>query len=325
MRREENNLHTMTRATADVGREPPPESSTQGVADKLPGHFRSSDSSGAWWALGILLAGLALTALTARQEKLGADEHVRQAFGYICSEVELRVVGRLREHMQILRSGAAFFADDNEVAREEWHEYAERQKLDQNLPGIQGIGFAQLVPREQLAQVAQKIRDEGFPDFRIWPAGDRDIYSSIVFLEPFSGRNLRAFGYDMFSEPVRRAAMERARDRDEVALSGKVTLVQENGQDVQAGTLMYAPVYRMGNPHKTVVERQASFLGWVYSPYRMNDLMEGGSGQQGGARACRSENLRRRSLLPRIPAVRQRARQEEQHVRRHPFDPPRRN
>ncbi|MEI8078512.1 MAG: CHASE domain-containing protein, partial [bacterium] len=109
----------------------------------------------------------------------------------------------------------------------------------------------------------------------VWPAGERDVYSTIVFLEPLAGRNLRAFGYDMLTEPVRRAAMETARDEDQATLSGKVKLVQETGENVQAGILMYAPVYRMGAAHATVAERRAAIVGWVYSPYRMNDLMEG--------------------------------------------------
>jgi PAS domain S-box-containing protein len=234
-----------------------------------------ANARGGWLVLATLLVGLAVTAVMAHRQKLDADEEAKREFNFVCNEVELRVQGRLREHEQILRSGAGFFADDDGVTREEWHEYAERQKLGQKLPGIQGLGFAKHVPRERLAELGQSVRAEGFPDFQVWPEGDRETCSSIIFLEPFAGRNLRAFGYDMLSEPIRRAAMERARDQDEVALSGKVLLVQETGQDVQAGTLMYAPVYRMREPHGTVAERRASLLGWVYSPYRMNDLMEG--------------------------------------------------
>jgi len=107
------------------------------------------------------------------------------------------------------------------------------------------------------------------------PQGNRDVYTSIVYLEPFSGRNLRAFGFDMYSEPVRRAAMERARDSGEAALSGRVVLVQETTTDVQPGTLMYSPVYRRGQPVDTVERRRAALIGWVYSPYRMRDLMQG--------------------------------------------------
>jgi diguanylate cyclase (GGDEF)-like protein len=126
-----------------------------------------------------------------------------------------------------------------------------------------------------MEQHIQKIRAEGFLDYTVRPGGKRDIYSAIIYLEPFTGRNLRAFGYDMFSESVRRAAMERARDENMVALSGKVTLVQETDEDVQSGTLMYVPVYRTGMPVTTVAERRAAIYGWVYSPYRMKDLMRG--------------------------------------------------
>jgi CHASE1-domain containing sensor protein len=58
-------------------------------------------------------------------------------------------------------------------------------------------------------------------------------------LEPFGGRNLRAFGYDMYSEPIRRRAMERARDNGELAYTGKVILIQETEADLQAGMLAY--------------------------------------------------------------------------------------
>ena len=107
------------------------------------------------------------------------------------------------------------------------------------------------------------------------PAGERPLYTSIIYLEPFRDRNLRAFGYDMFSEPVRRAAMEQARDSGAPALSGKVELVQETGKEVQAGTLMYVPVYRSGAPIDTVEQRRTALIGWSYSPYRMKDLLEG--------------------------------------------------
>jgi PAS domain S-box-containing protein len=117
------------------------------------------------------------------------------------------------------------------------------------------------------------------------------LYSSIIYLEPFTNRNLRAFGYDMFNEPVRREAMERARDQDTAALSGKVTLVQETGQEVQAGTLMYVPFYRRDLPHETIPQRRAAILGWAYSPYRMNDLLSGilGNWDQAGQKRIRLE------------------------------------
>ena len=169
-------------------------------------------------------------------------------------------------------------------SREEWQAFVGRLAADRQLEGIQGLGFSKWIPREELAQHIEQVRAEGFPEYTIRPEGERDVYSSIIYLEPFEGRNLRAFGYDMYSEPVRRAAMERARDENTAALSGKVTLVQETNKDVQAGTLMYVPVYKKGMPIDSVEERQAAFEGWVYSPYRMNDLLSNVLGELGIAR-----------------------------------------
>ncbi len=228
-----------------------------------------------WQAWLLLLAGLIVTALAASYTKSQEDAAAAREFDLVCNEIEGKILDRLNAHEQILRSGAAFYEHAVYVTRQQWHDFTERQKIVLQLPGIQGIGFARLIPRQKLAQHIQQVRDEGFPAYQVRPEGEREIYSSIIYLEPFTDRNLRAFGYDMLTEPVRRAAMERARDTDSATLSGKVILKQETDQDIQAGTLMYVPVYRKGMPRETIEQRRAALLGWVYSTYRMNDLMRG--------------------------------------------------
>ncbi|MBI1887516.1 MAG: CHASE domain-containing protein [Nitrosomonadales bacterium] len=161
-------------------------------------------------------------------------------------------------------------------------------RLEENYPGIRGIGFALIVPPQQKQQHIDAIRKQGFPDYTIHPEGAREIYTSVIYLEPFDERNRRAFGYDMFSDMahprpgdsglgVRRAAMERARDSGKAVISGKVRLLMEMETDkrVQAGFLMYLPVYRNGAPLDTLDERRANIVGWVYAPFRMDDLMDG--------------------------------------------------
>ena len=243
--------------------------------NEVMGLSKDASRRGVWLAWVFLLAGLIATALAVRYTKSAVDVAAEKEFDFVCNEIRGKIQDRLSAHEQILRSGAAFFEHSGGVNRQEWRRFTDRQKVEQQLPGIQGIGFALLIPRQKLAQHVQEIRAEGFPAYHVRPEGEREIYSSIIYLEPFTNRNLRAFGYDMLSEPVRRAAMERARDQDTAALSGKVILVQETDKNVQAGTLMYVPVYRTGMPCETVVQRRAAILGWVYSPYRMNDLMQG--------------------------------------------------
>jgi len=240
-----------------------------------------------WPAWVALAAGLALTALATVATHSVVASLNRQGLATIGAEIAQKIQLRLQAHALVLRDAAAFLRVSGEIDRAHWRDYVVQAQVHQNLPGVQGLGFALLIPADRLSEHARTVRDEGFPDYRVWPQGERPVYTSIVFLEPFAGRNLRAFGYDMFSEPVRRAAMERARDQDLAALSDKVRLVQETETDIQAGTLMYVPVYRAGAPTDTLEQRRAALIGWVYSPFRMNDLMHGilgGWDQEGGKR-----------------------------------------
>lgn len=222
-----------------------------------------------------LFLGLSLTLLFSYFIKKDLDQTADNELQYIGFDIKNRIQTRLSTNAQVLYFGSAFFAASDTISLNEWKIFYEQSAMNKYLPGVQGYGFTKAIAKEQLQQHIQQMREQGFADYKVWPLYDRDFYSSIIFLEPFDKRNAQAWGYDMFSEPVRRKAMELSRDSNMAVLSGKVTLVQEIDQNVQAGTLMYLPVYRKGMPIGTVSERRAAIMGWVYSPYRMNDLMAG--------------------------------------------------
>jgi signal transduction histidine kinase len=75
----------------------------------------------------------------------------------------------------------------------------------------------------------------------------------------------------MATDPVRKEAMDRARDTGEPAMTGRVTLVQEIVGPKQAGFLIYLPVYRGVTP-STVEGRRKALAGFVYAPFRAGDL-----------------------------------------------------
>lgn len=182
---------------------------------------------------------------------------------------------RMLAFEQMLRGGVALFGVTGSISRQQWREYVDLLRISESFPGIHGIGFAGVVTVDGKARHIDAVRAEGYPHYDIRPPGTREIYTPIIYIEPFSGRNLRAFGYDMFAEPVRRLAMERARDDGTTAVSGKVRLVQETDEKGQAGLLMYLPVYRGGRLPTSLSERRAALVGYVYAPFRMNDLMAG--------------------------------------------------
>jgi PAS domain S-box-containing protein len=227
-----------------------------------------------------LAASLGITYWTWRGARDVVEDDRRTHFEYSVRDAEARIAQRMLGYEQVLRAAAGLFASSDEVQRREFRDFVASLRLDDRYPGMQGVGWSLIVPASSIDSHTAAVRREGFPDYSVRPAGLRDAYTSIVYLEPFAGRNLRAFGYDMFSEPTRRAAMERARDSGSAALSGKVTLVQETETDVQPGVLMYVPVYGSARVHDTIAERRARVIGWVYAPFRLGDLMAGIFGER---------------------------------------------
>jgi diguanylate cyclase (GGDEF)-like protein/PAS domain S-box-containing protein len=191
------------------------------------------------------------------------------------SEVSDAILRRVQAYEQILRGGVGLFAAADDVSRTEFQNYIANLNLKEHYPAIQGIGYTVHIPAAELAEHLRKMKAEGFPDYAIHPTGVRDEYSSIIYLEPFSPRNQRAFGFDMFSEPNRRAAMDAARDTGGAAISNKVMLVQETGDQLKRSILIYLPHYKNGEPHTTLDERRANLQGFVYSPFRLDELMGG--------------------------------------------------
>lgn len=200
------------------------------------------------------------------------EADLRHLFDHEAQRISTKIEERMSAYSQILRAGGAFFAGSEQVNREEWHRFVKTMDLDHTYRGIQGVGFSVFIPQEKLAEHVAQIRQQGFVDYGVSPPGSRENYSSIIYLEPFSGRNLRAFGFDMLSEPTRHAAMTMARDRGDVTFSGKVRLIQETQTDIQPGILAYYPIYKHGSPTQTVTQRRNALIGWVYSPYRTYDL-----------------------------------------------------
>ncbi|MBF0095971.1 MAG: CHASE domain-containing protein [Magnetococcales bacterium] len=224
----------------------------------------------------VLLISLVVTITYWYFSKVAQESRTHDRIEYVVEEARQAISKRMMEYEQVLRSGVALFnASRHGVDRQLWHDFVATLQIDTYWPGIQGIGYAHMIAPADLPKHLEIIRRQGFPHYTVRPAGEREQYSSIIYLEPFRDRNLRAFGYDMFSEVVRHEAMVQARDTGNGALSGPVKLVQETSTDVQVGFLMYLPVYQPGVSLETVQERREALLGFVYSPFRTKDLLRG--------------------------------------------------
>ncbi|MFA5214564.1 PAS domain S-box protein [Sulfuricurvum sp.] len=182
------------------------------------------------------------------------------------------IVDTMDANKQLLYDGVGLFEAKGSLNRSEWKRYIDATKMEKHYPGIQGIGYSAVLQPNELQHHIQDIRAEGFSGYSVHPEGSRDFYTPVIYLEPFNERNQRAFGYDMFTESVRRQAIIQAIESTQASMSGKVRLIQENGTDEQAGLLLYVPLYKKNMPLTTRHERWAAIQGVVFAPLRTKKL-----------------------------------------------------
>ncbi len=237
-----------------------------------------------WRAIGVTLALLfGLGALIVWQwQALEARnrEESQQRFQLEAQDVGQRVLARMRAYEMVLRGISGLMIGSEQVALEQWDRAVDQLRLQDRYPGIMALGWARHLEQRQLDDYLAAVRASGRKDYRLFPPGPRDEYVPIDYISPLDWRNRRVQGFDMLSEPARRAAIEQARRSGDAILSAPVTLKQETQADVQGGVLLYLPVFRPGMPLSSEEERRAAVFGFVYGAFRLEDLMAGILGAQ---------------------------------------------
>ena len=225
-----------------------------------------------WLVLGL---GLLATGIGWDLARESQQRRIRDDFSMHTARATLDIRQRLRAYEQVLRGGTALFGAFGSASRTQRRSYVESLNIAESLPGTDGVGFVRLITNEGKPAHLVAMRAEGFTNYDIRPGGIRNVYAPVVYLEPFGDRNARLTGYDMFTEPHRRTAMEIARDQGTATISGQAKWTQETDQKEQTGVLMYLPVYRGGASPATIDARRAALTGYVYAPIRIDSLISG--------------------------------------------------
>ena len=231
----------------------------------------------------VLVGSLLLTALAAyqvdRTSKEAEQLHYQALLDATAAEIRDRIAQRREAYVAILHGTAGLFAGDRYVAPDVFSAYVKGLKLEQTYPGVQGLGVIVKATPRDLEKYEKYIASIG-PNPHVWPKDPpRDVYYPILHLEPLDASNKPALGYDVCTDPVRRAALERARDEGTVGVTAKIQLVQDvgRGDAARAGFGMYYPIYRTGKlpPPATVEERRQRIIAFVASPFRADDFLHG--------------------------------------------------
>lgn len=205
------------------------------------------------------------------------DQRIRkQHFDHSAQEQIRAIQANLLSTAATLRSIRALFNASNLVDRDEFQAFV--QSLE-TADMVQALEWIPRVPNAARAEYEEAARRDGFPDFEFTerasqgamvPAGDREEYFPVYFVEPYVG-NERALGFDRGSNATRLAALDHARASGREVATARITLVQESGE--QYGFLIFIPIYLDGAAPETVAAREADLTGFGLGVFRMGDVV----------------------------------------------------
>ncbi len=229
----------------------------------------------AWLPWLVLLSGLFVTA--AGSVFVAESGHARDEirFSSAGQEIISRLRGRVETAVALLRAGSAVMAAKDGVTRDQFIHFVRHLELKRRFVGVDGIGYAGRYAAADISGLEARMCAEGVRDFRVWSAGAGTGERSVVlYFEPPGENSARILGFDMASEPVRRAAMEAAAIQARPVASGKATFVLDpKSPPPEAAFIIFVPVYKGGFPPDVAEDRAAALRGFIYSPFRAKDLL----------------------------------------------------
>lgn len=222
----------------------------------------------------IFILGIILTLAASMYLGVTSRNEDRERFDNVSVRAKDGIKNRIDRYTTLLRAGAGLFAASEAVTKNEFKIFADQLSLYQQYQGVQGIVYAIRIRDDEKEAEIQRLASEGVTNFSIRPEEpSRGEYYVIAYFEPEATQNNAAVGFDIFTEPTRRAAMEKARDTGMPQATKRVVLAEGDEYNKQPGFVIYVPVYNQAAPLRTVAERRRSIEGFIYSPFRAEDLL----------------------------------------------------
>ncbi|MCA0910578.1 CHASE domain-containing protein [Qipengyuania gaetbuli] len=175
---------------------------------------------------------------------------------------------RAYSNSAFLRAAAALFSSQGEVSSDSFRQFVTELRLDADYRGAEGIGWAPAISSSEIVKTEDLLSDGRVSRVRITPSivdQPRSQLVPVLYLQPDTLRNRRALGFDMYSEPVRREALDEATKTARPTATGHVVLVQEGGVE-EPGFLIYMPVFDGGITDRVL-------KGFVYSPFNAGEFL----------------------------------------------------
>ena len=158
-----------------------------------------------------------------------------------------------------------FEASDSGVTRREFHDHVQAVDLARRYPGVRAVGVAELVSTDDPSAFVRGVRRDArrsglhYPRFAIKGRAELERRLVVDFVEP-QRNNEAAFGFDVFSEPSRRFAAERALETGVATASAPIELVTDPRSP---GLAIFLPIHA------------GAVTGTAFAAFRVADLVRG--------------------------------------------------
>jgi diguanylate cyclase len=185
---------------------------------------------------------------------------------------------RLITHQAVLSSLTHFIEVNPTFSRRQFEQFTQAALADN--PDIFALSFNDVVPREKLATYEAEISKnsplgafhatERGAQRNLVRVGDRAQYVIVRHIVPLKG-NEPAVGFDIYSDAVRRDAIERSRASGKGAMTAALRLVQEDAGRV--GVLMLEPVYRTFGAESSQQTPAEEPMGYAVAVLKVDELI----------------------------------------------------
>ena len=140
------------------------------------------------------LPGLAATVAV----HTGGERRLKAEFERVADLAVDRVVTRLQQHVVVLRAARGLLsATRGGIARDDFVRFLSSVDIVDELAGVQGIGFAPMLPRDGTARAEADVQRHYGLSVTVRPETQESWRTPIVLLEPANDRNTAALGDDM--------------------------------------------------------------------------------------------------------------------------------
>ena len=255
----------------------------------------------------ILLLSLGVTFYAWKMVAHYVYEKNAAEFTALAQESETALLHRIDSYQHVLLGGVGFFQGAGAVSRAQWRTYVEAIDIQQNYPGINGIGWIAEVRPHELQDFTESMRRQGQSHFTEHPDTHTPDHFIISYIEPVE-LNREAVGLNIAFEQNRYNAALSSRSSDAPVITKPITLVQANTKG--PGFLMLVPIYDKGTadnvPHDSATPEApqpqplapqspasqpsapqapppTAFRGWIYAAFVADSFLKGLTNSQGHA------------------------------------------